>query len=394
MLHIILTILKITGILLLVLLLLVLCICLALLFVPLRYRLILVHTGEDSCGEAQVSWLLHLFFVRILLSLPNKEDAGFSRDSLQLTVRIFGIQPQKVAAFFKHRRKNNSSSKSRPQNAKSSESRKKTTEKQPVKKISPKNEKQTVKRNSSENEKQSEAKRDFGNGSVVQESSYKGIKQTAGKKSEQKDFKDKTSEEKDCSEKDCSEKDCSEKDFEEKDFEEKDFNSQPENKGFSKIFRRLLYKIRSIGGTIRKIPQRLQRWKQKLLKLIKKPGEWSRRLSALRQKIADYDAVDTVEEIWHKVKQTLRHFRVRKGKGYLRFGTGDPALTGELTGVLYLLLPVSCRKIQVEPQFTDAVLEMELDVAGHIRLIHIVVLAVWAFRNQKLRHLIRAFRRT
>ncbi|MCC8106605.1 MAG: DUF2953 domain-containing protein [Clostridiales bacterium] len=389
MLHIILTILKITGILLLVLLLLVLCICLALLFVPLRYRLILVHTGEDSRGEAQVSWLLHLFSVRILLFLPNKEGAGFSRDSFQLTVRILGIQPQKVVAFFKNRRKNNSSSKSRPQNAKSSESRKKTTEKQLAKKISPENEIQTVKRNSSENEKQSEAGIDFGNGSVVQESSYEEIKQTAGKRSEQKGFEDKTSEEKD-----CTEKDCTEKDFEEKDFEEKDFSSQPENKGFSEIFRRLLYKIRSIGGTIRKIPQRLQRWKQKLLKLIKKPGEWSRRLSALRQRIADYDAVDTVEEIWHKVKQTLRHFRVRKGKGYLRFGTGDPALTGELTGVLYLLLPVSCRKIQVAPQFTDAVLEMELDVAGHIRLIHIVVLAVWAFRNQKLRHLIRAFRRT
>ncbi len=374
MLHIILTILKITGILLLVLLLLVLCICLALLFVHLRYRLILVHTGEDSRGEAQVSWLLHLFSVRILLSLPNKEDAGFSHDSLQLTVRILGIQPQKVVAFFKHRRKNNSSSKIRHQNAKSSESRKKTTEKQPAKKISPENEKQTVKRNSSENEKQSESGIDLENGSAVQGSFYEEKKQTAGKKSEQKGFEDKTSEE--------------------KDFEEKDFSSQPENKGFSKIFRRLLYKIRSIGGTIRKIPQRLQRWKQKLLKLIKKPGEWSRRLSALRQKIADYDAVDTVEEIWHKVKQTLRHFRVRKGKGYLRFGTGDPALTGELTGVLYLLLPVSCRKIQVAPQFTDAVLEMELDVAGHIRLIHIVVLAVWAFRNQKLRHLIRAFRRT
>ncbi|MCD7766759.1 MAG: DUF2953 domain-containing protein [Lachnospiraceae bacterium] len=159
-----------------------------------------------------------------------------------------------------------------------------------------------------------------------------------------------------------------------------------------KFFTGLMNKIRSFGGTIRKIPKQLQHLKDSILKAVRKPGELVQKLSDFRQKLERYDAEETVKEVWNRILQLLRHFRVRKGKGYLRFGTGDPALTGELTGILYLVLPVSCRDIAVEPQFTDTMLETELEAAGHIRLIHLASAALWAFRNRKLRRLIRAFR--
>ncbi|MCD8023496.1 MAG: DUF2953 domain-containing protein [Lachnospiraceae bacterium] len=88
----------------------------------------------------------------------------------------------------------------------------------------------------------------------------------------------------------------------------------------------------------------------------------------------------------------LHHYRVRDGSGYIRFGTNDPALTGEMTGVLYLVFPASCGDISIEPQFTQAMFETELKIRGHIRTVHMVRTAWWAFRNKKLRRLIRAFR--
>ncbi|MCD7736924.1 MAG: DUF2953 domain-containing protein, partial [Lachnospiraceae bacterium] len=103
-----------------------------------------------------------------------------------------------------------------------------------------------------------------------------------------------------------------------------------------------------------------------------------------------YDVCETAKEAWAELRALLRHYRVRRGTGYFRFGTGDPALTGELAGLLYLILPTSCGELSIEPQFTDSMLETEMELYGHIRLLHLVKAALWAFRNKKLRRLVRA----
>lgn len=81
----------------------------------------------------------------------------------------------------------------------------------------------------------------------------------------------------------------------------------------------------------------------------------------------------------------IKHIRPRKIKGTLHFGMEDPSLTGQLTGVLYLILPAYCYKVVLQPDFEKKILEGELHIAGHIRLIHLLKVGLQIFFNKKLR---------
>ena len=143
------------------------------------------------------------------------------------------------------------------------------------------------------------------------------------------------------------------------------------------------------------------RWKDRLLRLKQKPGQWSRsfrrkkrRLASTVSLIREYRPREVLELLWGYAKKLARHFRPRKIRGFLKFGTGDPALTGELTGILYLLLPVSAKDFSLEPEFHEAALEADLTAWGRIRGIHLLVTAVEIFRNKQLKKIIRRLRST
>lgn len=86
----------------------------------------------------------------------------------------------------------------------------------------------------------------------------------------------------------------------------------------------------------------------------------SRKDSAIVGFVEDYHLKELFAEGKAELNGLWRHYRPRKAAGYLRFGTGDPALTGELTGVLYLLL--RCSEVQLCPDFNDAMCRMELEL--------------------------------
>ena len=88
----------------------------------------------------------------------------------------------------------------------------------------------------------------------------------------------------------------------------------------------------------------------------------------------------------------LRHYRPREISGRLHFGTGDPAVTGQLTGLIYLLLPARAQ-LSVEPEFTEAVFEADLEFSGHIRAVHAARTAYHLFRNKRLKRLIKRLRK-
>ena len=143
------------------------------------------------------------------------------------------------------------------------------------------------------------------------------------------------------------------------------------------------------------------RWKDRILRLKQKPGQWSRsfrrkkrRLASTVSLIREYRPREVLELLWGYAKKLARHFRPRKIRGFLKFGTGDPALTGELTGILYLLLPVSAKDFSLEPEFHETALEADLAAWGRIRGIHLLVAAVEIFRNKQLKKIIRRLRST
>jgi hypothetical protein len=337
MLHIILGILKLIGILLGILLLLLLALVLAVLLVPLRYRVEAEKQEDRLSAQVKVSWLLHL--VSASASINGQMEH-------KIVIRLFGIalplfQPEKEKRTSKKKRKD-------PQRE------------------YPKQEEPERRKPASGMQGRPSQK--------VEQPSEEGNK--ASQEEKQKISK-----------------------------EEAETGPSEESTGgsawnltekISSVFRHLV----SVCKTLCRLIAALLRWilniPEWLEHLAERAGKAMRQVAELLhrpQELLDLAEKLEVREVLGHVsgylKYLIRHYAPRRIRGFLRFGTGDPALTGELTGLIYLILPVRADQFRVESEFTETVFETELLCSGHIRVVHLIWVFWQAFRDQKLRRLIR-----
>ncbi|MDO5345604.1 MAG: hypothetical protein Q4E91_07655, partial [Lachnospiraceae bacterium] len=116
------------------------------------------------------------------------------------------------------------------------------------------------------------------------------------------------------------------------------------------------------------------------------------RLESLRQRIEPYRTPESIalyKRLLWRLKYLWKHFGPRRLSGWLRFGTGAPDKTGQLAGLLYLILPASAEDFEVRPDFTEPVLEADLVIKGHIRACHLLRMAFGLWRDKELRKMIR-----
>ncbi len=337
----VLLILKIIGIIILVLFCLLLLFVCAVAFAPIKYHAALNYTEEKKSGEVYLSWFFHFATVQISYDLADMRSVR--------RIKILGIDPQKIGSFFQRHNRN---------------------EKQ------------------SHNKKYKETTSDKGNASNPgkQENVDKPEKEQVEGNQEEKQQEDK---QKDQEEKeapfrfDQKEQSTSFEVEYEEEFSTESHKMKAKKRRFSlsDFFKKSVYKLRGVCDTINDIPTRVRTF-------IAKPQESLQRFSESIHMLNEAGAGEVLKECWNRLLQLLRHYRVREGEGYFRFGTGDPASTGELTGLIYMILPASCGKISIDPQFTESVLDTELHIRGHIRIIHLLTAAWWAFRNKKLREVV------
>ena len=95
--------------------------------------------------------------------------------------------------------------------------------------------------------------------------------------------------------------------------------------------------------------------------------------------------IERLEYLW-------KHYRPRKIKGWLHFGTDNPDKTGELTGLIYLLLPMAADQMEIIPDFAEKVLETQISLKGHIRSIHLVKVAILLWWDKEFRITLRRVR--
>lgn len=377
MLHLILSILlgilKIIGILLLTVLVLLLLVLSAILFDPVHYRIRAAKTEDALEAAVTVSWL-HLIRARLLVD--------GRKQTLALDIRIFGISLTKLKAWLDRRKQkkkqkrsgnrsekrcteqagkrqeryngNNKVNKIQPHKEESTESQKR------IEKASPepeKNSKDSVEKNESKEEQRHTEQQ----GALSQDD----IRETVEKPTVIQDS--------------CPRKNIAVRILE--------------------ILHIFPHKILTFRVTIKSNAERIREIGKRLKRITE--GIWSRLQQAAEipekiQRLYDFAEDYHLRELFAEGKAELnglwRHYRPRKATGYLRFGTGDPALTGELTGVLYLLLP-AFSEVQLEPDFNDPMLQTELELSGHIRVCHLVATAWRLFRNKKLRRLIAKIRK-
>lgn len=361
MISIILLIFKIIGFVLLAMLLLVLLILFSILFVPLRYDARLIKTEEAFSGEVHLTWMLHLISVRARFDvLKKKSDMQF---------RVLGISPADITSFInkrKHERKRIRKRKGQPKKnthtvnnskkpSQNSDSSRNVTSRTPKAPSSA--------RNALESESKKTDERMITHSGTDPGASKQGVFYSPPDPNVSKQETSRPS------------------------LLAPDVKSHGTSRR-SRIWQKLLAYV----NKIKLIPAKAKQMIRTIRSFLKKPASFLKKIEDFCRIAKKNDLSALCNELWSMLKDLLRHFRIRHGSGFLQFGTGDPSFTGEITGMIYLLLPAACGDIQIQPQFTEKAFRMDIRIRGHIRMIHIVR-ALWsAFRNTKLRGLLRDLR--
>lgn len=141
------------------------------------------------------------------------------------------------------------------------------------------------------------------------------------------------------------------------------------------FFEKISLKISQIRETIDNVIAKVRKiWHQKeeVQKILEKSGT-KRALSF----------------VFGKVIKILRHILPRKLKGYLIFGSGDPATTGKVLAVLGIVYAKTGPLIEITPNFVEKQLECDLEIEGKIQIIVLVVIAVQVILNKDVRRLMK-----
>lgn len=98
---------------------------------------------------------------------------------------------------------------------------------------------------------------------------------------------------------------------------------------------------------------------------------------------------EAVRELLLRVKKLLWHIRPRKLDIRLRLGLDDPALTGEITGIICSFYPVYTSHLHLEPDFDKKVIDGDAHLKGHIQLIFVLIAAIRIYFDRDVRRLYR-----
>lgn len=87
------------------------------------------------------------------------------------------------------------------------------------------------------------------------------------------------------------------------------------------------------------------------------------------------------EELWI----LLKHIAPRKYNVDLRFGTGDPASTGQILGAIGIIYPVTKGQLRITPEFQEKLIEGKFDLKGRIFVYKLLAIAWRVFWDKNIR---------
>ncbi len=323
MLGILLTILKIIGIILLVLIGLILTVVAVVLLVPIRYRGEGAREEKVLSGSVKITWLLHMLSIDISYSAGSSGGTVFS-------VRLFGKTIY-------------------PKAEKTPKEKKEKTAKSKPKKIKAPNPQPDIPQ---EIETVYEPQAPLPALPEPQKEADLDTKQAETKENEE--FK-----------------------------ENKEFKETQETKK-SKPHRDPIAFVKSkfeaIKTKLLAIKDKLLVTKANLQKIKNKIEYWKNLLTSEPMK-------DAIATLWKRTKGLLRHILPRKLTGRVHFGFDDPSMTGKVLAYLSMLYPFTKDNLVIEPEFEteELILEGNLTFRGRIRLGYLVYVALCVVLNKNIR---------
>lgn len=135
----------------------------------------------------------------------------------------------------------------------------------------------------------------------------------------------------------------------------------------------------------------IKTWIPKIKKFILSLKE---NFSNIKKEVSDETNKNAVSHIFKELKTLLHHIGPRRGKVQLSYSTGDPATTGELTGVLSIMPLFYKKGIHVVPDFTSDrfYIQGHFRVNGHFQVFHLLGIFIRVYRDKDLRKLMQKFK--
>ncbi len=123
----------------------------------------------------------------------------------------------------------------------------------------------------------------------------------------------------------------------------------------------------------------------------KKPGSFLKKGKELWHTITQEENKATAKSALGELIYLLKHFRVRKIQSELTFSAGNPALTGQVLGVLCLIPFLYQKGVHITPDFEAEkwYVRGRINGTGHMRLVHVLRSLIRLWKDENIRKLIK-----
>lgn len=159
------------------------------------------------------------------------------------------------------------------------------------------------------------------------------------------------------------------------------------------IFFRFLQFLWMIWKFFAGIPRKLKNLKCTFRRFCGKIKRMARKYRAAKEFALDERTKAAVRLVLEQAKIFARQALPRKICGEVRFGTSDPALTGQILGIAGIFYPLFMDNVKVDPDFEQTILEGELFLKGRLRIVSAVRIAWRLFRDKNVRYVYRKLNR-
>lgn len=337
---IILTILKIIGIIILVIIGCILLLAALILFYPVNYKVNAETDSEALKASVYIHWLFHIF--RFRLSYDSGDKLVYN-----LKILFFQILPEKEKSDKKKKSGNTKrKNKKTSENANEMEKDKHTEEVNETEEVTYSEEKELMEQGSQEdpNRKMEDVEKTSENSRNPQN---KESKEPAHQTSSNEDTASK-----------------------------QDFKPKKEQiPKISDLFQTIKKKITNLKFTFQKICDKIK--------------EIFSGYEKFREFILSEETKETLTFLNTQRKYLFRHLKPDKSDIYLHFGTEDPAVTGEILAVLSLVYAFYPWNLNVVPDFEESCFEGKIEIKGKLQSYAFLILIWRLYGNKNIKKIIK-----
>jgi len=167
--------------------------------------------------------------------------------------------------------------------------------------------------------------------------------------------------------------------------------TEPDYNGRKRLADRIKASIYKISGILKAFFVKCRNIKFTIQKICDKIIDIENLMKDIRAFIRDEKNKEAFRLIKSQLKVLWKHIRPSKLSLSMRYGTGDPAGTGQILGCIGVISPVFHQALYVEPDFENRILEGRGLIKGRIRVFTLLRVFLKLYFNENVKYLIQRY---